>query len=535
MLKEIKSEVFSEKRIAFHKGLNVILGDDDGSNSIGKSNLLMIIDFIFGGNTYISHNIDVVDNLGQHEFYYSFDFNGEKLFFCRGTEEPKYVYKCNKYYKKETKLKLDEFNKLLARYYDLDWLPLTFRSIVSLYSRVWGKGNSDVKKPLHTVSNEKLIEAVTRLIKLFDEYEPIAKEDKIIKSLDEAKKLRDKAGKLQVIPRINKRTYESNEKEIQGLLEEIEQLSKSLYSPIINVSEMISDEVLELRERKKLILNQIEYNKSRLSRINTTINKSVNIKFEGLKEFFPEINLKKLSEIEEFHDGISTILSNQFKSARKELAQKIRILGSELEEINEKLERTLNPNREPNVFVDNLIETSSRLKNMQLQNKHYKELKNLKESIDGKKAALEKVKEGIVEKISGRINEEIRDIYTQVYDKRRNPPVFELKPNKYDYKYTDNTGTGNAYVNLIVFDLAIFRLTKLPYISHDSFLFKNIEQKAIENLINIYDTFNRQVFIAIDVTNIYSKEIQEIIIGNSVIKLAKDKLLFTKDWRVNGN
>ncbi|MFU0789841.1 MAG: hypothetical protein ACFWT6_07790 [Virgibacillus proomii] len=56
MLTRIESKIFLEGPIRFHKGLNVVLGDDEGSNSIGKSTLLMIIDFVFGGNTYTSHN-----------------------------------------------------------------------------------------------------------------------------------------------------------------------------------------------------------------------------------------------------------------------------------------------------------------------------------------------------------------------------------------------------------------------------------------------------------------------------------------------
>lgn len=39
--------------IKFHKGLNAVMGDSNRSNSIGKSTLLMIIDFVFGGEDYI--------------------------------------------------------------------------------------------------------------------------------------------------------------------------------------------------------------------------------------------------------------------------------------------------------------------------------------------------------------------------------------------------------------------------------------------------------------------------------------------------
>lgn len=37
MLKEIICSKFKQSKIEFHKGLNVILGDELGSNSIGKS------------------------------------------------------------------------------------------------------------------------------------------------------------------------------------------------------------------------------------------------------------------------------------------------------------------------------------------------------------------------------------------------------------------------------------------------------------------------------------------------------------------
>ena len=52
MLKEIYCDKFKKKLIEFHDGLNIILGDDIASNSIGKSTMLLAIDFAFGGDTY---------------------------------------------------------------------------------------------------------------------------------------------------------------------------------------------------------------------------------------------------------------------------------------------------------------------------------------------------------------------------------------------------------------------------------------------------------------------------------------------------
>lgn len=58
MLVEMKSPAFmdhgQERRLTtFHGGLNVVLGEEDGAMSIGKSSSLLAIDFAFGGDTYI--------------------------------------------------------------------------------------------------------------------------------------------------------------------------------------------------------------------------------------------------------------------------------------------------------------------------------------------------------------------------------------------------------------------------------------------------------------------------------------------------
>ena len=70
MLKRIRCDKFREKEIIFHPGLNAVIGDEIASNSIGKSTLLMIIDFVFGGSEYIKTNSDAIEQLGPHEFLF---------------------------------------------------------------------------------------------------------------------------------------------------------------------------------------------------------------------------------------------------------------------------------------------------------------------------------------------------------------------------------------------------------------------------------------------------------------------------------
>ncbi len=73
MLVEMFSPVFMEQgeirpTIRFKKGLNVVLGKEDGANSIGKSSAMLAIDFVFGGDTYLKS--DGVKHIGHHTIFF---------------------------------------------------------------------------------------------------------------------------------------------------------------------------------------------------------------------------------------------------------------------------------------------------------------------------------------------------------------------------------------------------------------------------------------------------------------------------------
>lgn len=80
MLGGMKSPAFKEKgevrpKIEFHPGLNVVLGKEGGENSIGKSSAMLAIDFVFGGNAYLSG--DGVNHIGDHTIFFAFEFGNK--------------------------------------------------------------------------------------------------------------------------------------------------------------------------------------------------------------------------------------------------------------------------------------------------------------------------------------------------------------------------------------------------------------------------------------------------------------------------
>ena len=173
MLVNLKCDKFRNKEISFHKGLNVVLGDESATNSIGKSSLLMVLDFVFGGESILNHNKDIIEELGHHDYYFEFDFLGKSSIFKRSTNTPELIYNCNHEYEETSPLTIDEYKTILKKSYMLEEVGLTFRSIVSLFSRVWGKDNLDVKQPLHSFKNQKSSDSIDNLIKLYQKYETI--------------------------------------------------------------------------------------------------------------------------------------------------------------------------------------------------------------------------------------------------------------------------------------------------------------------------------------------------------------------------
>lgn len=79
--------------VRFHEGLNVVLGKEDGAMSIGKSSSLLVLDFLFGDNTYVKS--DGVKQEGHHTIFFTFRFDGKDYHFARNVGDPDAVFICD--------------------------------------------------------------------------------------------------------------------------------------------------------------------------------------------------------------------------------------------------------------------------------------------------------------------------------------------------------------------------------------------------------------------------------------------------------
>lgn len=223
--------------IQFHAGLNTVLGGMKGDNSIGKSSLLQIIDFVFGGNTYVDSA--AVTELGPHTINFAFEFNGKIEYYSRSTAFKESVNICNSSYAViDEPMEIKDYTNHLKSSYGMEIEDITFRKAVSLYFRMQGKSNLTTNRPLSNVPMERINTTILTLEKLFNAYQKIKEYEQALKKADEKKKAYNKVRTLELIPNAttNQQQRDENEKNIENLKEDLSSLTLEVDNDISTAS-----------------------------------------------------------------------------------------------------------------------------------------------------------------------------------------------------------------------------------------------------------------------------------------------------------
>lgn len=534
MLKQITCEIFRQKQILFHNGLNAVVGDDIASNSIGKSTMLMIIDFVFGGEEYIKKNHDVIDELNHHMFKFSFVFNDEEFYFSRTTSEYKYITICNDKYETINIIKLDEYTALLQEKYKAELEGLSFRNIIGRYFRVYGKENLNERKPIQYFEKETAKQSITALLKLFDKYKIIRDYEEQIQRLTEERKFLIDATKKDLLPKVNRSVFIQNQKKVYELSGQLDKLKADIVSVSTDIEALISKEILELQREKSVFVTRKNMYENRLIRTQTNLkNKNINIEPElaQLINFFPAFNVELVEQVTAFHEGITLILKEELKSTEKEVKLQIYEMEIQIDKLNKEINSKLEIKNAPKFAVDKIISLVAQIEQLKRENGFYTKKQQLDDSIKTATDYLDTLKEKILDEMSSHINTKMYELNKLIYIDGRRAPALTIHGDRYTFHTYGDTGTGTAFANLISFDLSLMELTCLPAIAHDLPLLKNIENPALERIIHIYSQSKKQIFIAIDKLSSYSKETSSLVESHKVLQLSKDKLLFIKNWK----
>jgi hypothetical protein len=534
MLTEIRCEMFREKSIEFHSGLNVVLGDGVATNSIGKSTLLMVLDFVYGGESFLEHNKDVVDELGHHDYFFSFNFGKYSFYFRRGTFKPDLIYSCDKDYQEIEPLSIEDYTAFLKESYSLGDVNLSFRSIVSLFSRVWGKENLDVKHPLHSFKSQKPSDCVTNAIKLFKKYEPIRLLAENVKNKGDESATINKAAKSGLISKTTKTRYKENITTINSIDNEIEEIKINLKKYAVNIAEIANRETMGLKVEKDQLLSEKLRLDSRLLRVRNDLDKNKSIKSKHLApllKYFPNVDTSKLEDVESFHSKITKILRKELKSSEAELSISLATVVSEIDMIDSKISASISEIDNPNIVIDRVYELSQGHAVASKEIEYFETDVQVKSDLKDAKELLAAEKIRILELIENIINDKNRRNVTEIYSEERRNPTLKIGQNSYTFELVEDTGTGKAYSNLILLDLAFLETTALPFLVHDSVLFKNIQNDAVAQLIKLYESTGKQTFIAIDEIEKYGQVAEKKLQNKKVVQLDNNNVLYVKDWR----
>ena len=540
MLLEIFCDKFIENdqvrpAVKFHKGLNVVLGNELGANSIGKSTFLLAIDFAFGGSDYVEKATDIEKNIGSHSILFTFEFNNCKYHFSRSNQNYRIVNECDENYIKKREIPIEEFQKWLANQYQITQEDLTFRGLVSRFFRIYQRRNFDEKRPLYGGFDEKSVKAILAIEKIFNKFCILRDAQNAVDDANEKKKKFIDAQKEDYIPTVRtKREYKEYEKQREQVSLELE-----AFSEVETLQNRTASEIQNIYTLKYRLQN-LRCQRTRLGTKIAQINAQLSADtpefqndFCELEKFFNNINLRKIEEIEQFHKKLSEIL-------KAELTEELQLAIEEQETVTKAIlqaEGELKDFDIPSGISKKLLREYSdkerQINEINTQLANYDKLLQLKEDVEVYRKRHEELSQTVLCEIESQINTQMSKYNDFIYNGTKEAPVLSLTSTNYDFKTINDSGTGTSYKSLVIFDLSVLKRTNLPAIVHDSMIFKNIGDEPIAKLLDLYIGFpEKQIFIAMDKADSYHNlQAQKCLEENTVLRLSSGKsCLFGWSW-----
>ena len=519
------------KPIRFHAGLNAVLGDDNGSNSIGKSTFLMILDFVFGGTDYVKKCVDVQENVKEHTICFAFDFDGQNYYFSRNTVDYNKVVQCDSEYQALPDGEpLQKYGEFLCEKYGLSAEGITWRGAIARFIRVYKRDTLDEERPLRSSKDETAADAIKGYMRLFDRYSSVEAQ------INQAKKVEDeKEAFRKSIQQYHHVRAAKNEKEKVANETRIAELERQEQELAVNNNKGLLDlDSMTARRLSDLTESLINYRRQR-AQIQTQLNavrrdmtgqkRSFKKTFADLERFFPNENFYTLEEIERFHQKLSKILEEEYAETEKNLATTYALLNNEIVRIQEQITEIKNVPNVSQAILKEFARITTELNNLKQANENYDELERLKKIATDYAETRDAVIADELLAIESTVNQQMREIsLTILSDATHLPPVLRLeKLNKYTFYTPNDGGTGAQYRGLITFDLANMGVAPVPFVVHDSVLLKNIERPVFSAIIRVYydqKQKGKQVFMAYDTLDAYDKETRELVEENAVLQLS---------------
>lgn len=547
MLKKIQCDEFKtfdgviRPPIEFHTGLNAVIGNESGTNSVGKSTFLMILDFVFGGDDYIKKSKEVHKNILPHQIRFEFEFAGVAYYFFRATDDYKVVMRCDENYKplENCEMTIVEYCDFLSEKYGLIEEGLTFRGAVSRFIRVDRRETMKEDKPFRSAERETDAQAILGMIKLYGRYSEVEQQEKKSREADDREDTFKDAQKYEYIPHVkNKTEYKRNADRIITLEAIAEDLAAKSSDGLLDLDSMQAEKLRELkaklssfRRQKTRLQGQLDIIKQSQADSKKTFQRD----YDELLFFFPEADANRLETVENFHRSLTKILGGEIKDSVADIEAMIAIVSAEIKRLEDE---TVRIKKMPNVAMAILDEYAAIKKELQLlidANEAYDNRERLHDTAQDEKKKLDDLIVEEMARIDLLLNNKMEEMNSTMYADAMKAPIIHVdSANSYTFYTPDDGGTGMRYKGLILFDLAVLQTNNLPFLVHDSVLLLQIENEVVERILDYYSKSSKQIFIAFDKTA--TPKAMEILKKAEVLHLTRGgNELFGRAWNRKDN
>ncbi len=527
MLRRICSKELTTEEIVFNKGLNIILGDDSGHNSVGKTTSMKLINHVFGGNLVVD-NEELKNQFPDLVVNFELQFDNEPFYFSRPISQKKDIYICDSNYSVVGSTNVGKYTSFLKSKYNIRDDSLSFRSAANFTSRIWDKNRPNATL-LSDYGNKS--EAVVILLKLFDWYRPISDTDYRIKQCNE-----ESLASATVLKRYGisdtKKQLSQIEEQMKILEPQIKQLMRELGSsnsnPYIPSAEEIQyqDEIRKANKELDLLATK----RRRLASNYLGNDMRTKNLIEELVRFFPEIEQKHLSDIERFHHDISEILSEEIDNDIRICDLEINTIRKRIKDLDEKhLESHTNSSQDV-MKINHLMSSMQKYEELRISKQELENLLAFKREKKSLEESISEMRKTIYQDLEDLMNSELSKKCELIYGSNRSSPNFTItNRGTYHYKTPNDTGTGRTYADAIMFDQITLEKSDAPYLVHDSYMFNHIEPNTIVKLLLNYSK-TKQSFITVDSHTVFDPSNKELFKDQICLKLDAEHTLFKKKW-----
>lgn len=285
----------------------------------------------------------------------------------------------------------------------------------------------------------------------------------------------------------------------------------------------IKGQISALRRRRSRLVSQLTVVKANLESGMSPTTEDI----AELQEYFPNADIVRLETIEGFHRKMQAILTGEMTNEVDRLELLIAAATEEMRLLEEEQRKLGIPTHVSKKFLDKVVELERRIAVLKAQNKGFEDRKKLDEETKSAKNQLIAAREEQLSKLQAVINQEMVRLNDFIYDKKRYAPEIKFsdtRTGKPDYTFGCkwNTGTGENFKNLIIFDLCILAATELPALIHDSLIFKNIADLPIDKIMALYVQSKKQIFISFDKKEAFDDFTAKTVYDTRVIELYDD-------------